>query len=130
MLNRCALALKRLIARILNQPYETGLGRVRTRVKVKEGEDSLLLYVDRDPMRLTAGLTQARERMKAITENSTDEEKKEAALLFAGVIFGKEQAQKLLEFYHGDADCVFSVCGRYFRDRLRKLIIKAQKKAK
>ena len=112
------------------KPFVLSLNRVRDSVKITEGEQSLILTVDSDPMRLTAGLTQARERMKTITENSTDEEKKEAALLFAGVIFGKEQAQKLLDFYHSDPDCVFSVCGRYFRDRLRKLIIKAQKKAK
>jgi len=112
------------------KPFEISLHRVHDRVKITEGGDSLLLHVDADPMRMVAGLSQAQKIMQGLTEESTEDEQKNAALYFASVIFGKEQAEKLLDFYHGDAGCVYNACGQYFGKRLNKLIVAAQKKQK
>lgn len=110
--------------------YRISLNRIHDRVRITEGDERLDLRVDADPMRIVAGLNEAQRRLKTITDESTTEEKNEIAVYFAGVIFGTEQAAGLMEFYHGDAACVINVCGRYFSDRLSKLIEKAQKRAK
>lgn len=110
------------------RPFRVTLNRVHDKVRISEGGESLMLVVDADPMRMVAGLGQAQKLMQALTGESTEKEQKDAALYFAGVIFGREQAEKLLEFYHGDSGCVVNVCGKYFAGRLGKLITRAQKK--
>lgn len=110
------------------KPFEISLHRVHDRVKITEGAESLTLMVEADPMRLVAGLTQAQNVLKGISEKSSEEDQKTAALFFAEVIFGKLQAMQLLEFYRNDSSCVIYVCGKYFAQRLSQLIIKAQKK--
>ena len=110
--------------------YKISLNRVHDRVRITEGDERLDLRVDADPMRVVAGLNEAQRRLKAITDESTLEERNDSAVYFAGVIFGVEQAAKIMDFYHGDAACVINVCGRYFSERLAKLIEKAQRKAK
>ena len=109
-------------------PFKLSLNRVYDKVRISEGSESLLLSVDADPMRMVAGLNQAQKAMQAITSESTEEETKAAAAYFAGVIFGPGQAEQLMEFYHGDAACVINVCGKYFAERLSKLIARAQKR--
>ena len=52
----------------------------------------------------------------------------ESARVFAEVIFGKEQAEKLIAFYENDALAVINACGMYFSQRLAKIITKAQKR--
>lgn len=106
------------------------LGRVYDTVTIREGGEKLKLHVNADPSRIVVGLSQAQKRLVTINEETTDEERKEIALFFAGVIFGEEQAQKLLDYYYGDSSCVVAVCGQYFAKRLSKLITKAQKKTK
>jgi hypothetical protein len=120
---------ERKVARMF-KPFEISLHRVHDRVKITENGESLALYVDGDPMRMVAGLAQAQKIMQGLNEESTEEEQKNAALYFADVIFGKQQAEKIMEFYHGDAGCVINVCGQYFSKRLNKLIVAAQKKQK
>lgn len=110
--------------------YKISLNRIHDRVRITEGDERLDLRVDADPMRLVAGLNEAQRRLKTITDESTAEENRDAAKYFAGVIFGAEQAAQLMEFYHDDAGCVINVCGRYFSDRLSKLIERAQKRAR
>ena len=104
------------------------LGRVYDNIRIKEGGQELTLHVNSDPSRIVIGLEQAQKKLHTITEDTTDEELKEIALFFAGVIFGDEQAQSLLDFYYGDPSCVVAVCGKYFADRLSGKITKAQKK--
>ena len=101
------------------------LNRVHDTICVREGDERLTLKVDGDAMRMTAGLNAAAERIKG---SNTDEEMREATLFFAGVIFGDEQAQKLMAFYLDDSTCVINICARYFSRRLAKKIEKAQKK--
>lgn len=110
--------------------YKISLNRIHDRVRITEGDERIDLRVDADPMRMVAGLNEAQRRLKMITDESTQEERNGSALYFAGVIFGAEQAARLMEFYHDEAACVINVCGRYFSDRLSKLIEKAQRRAK
>lgn len=110
--------------------YKISLNRIHDRVRITEGDERLDLRVDADPMRVVAGLNEAQRRLKIITDESTVGERNNSAVYFAGVIFGAEQAAQLMDFYHDDAACVINVCGRYFSDRLSKLIEKAQRRAK
>lgn len=110
--------------------YKLSLNRVHDSLIIKEGDESLKLTVNGDAMRMVAGLTKAQEKMKALNEESPDETVKEAAEYFAAVIFGKEQAKELMEFYANDPGCVISVCGQYFKGRLAGKITKIQKKLK
>ena len=109
--------------------YKITLHRVHDTVRIREGEETLRLVVDGDPMRMVAGLNHAQKMLMMIGEDTTEEEKQNTALYFAGVIFGDKQAQQLLDFYRGDGLCVVNICGSYFRDRLNKLLTKAQKKS-
>jgi len=104
------------------------LNRVRDHVKIREGSDSIDLFVDADPYRMVTGLNAAMDKMKAVDKDADAETVKEVAMYFAGVIYGDEQAEKLLDFYAGQAECVVGVCGQYLAQRLAKLIEKAQKK--
>lgn len=110
--------------------YSLSLNRVHDTVRIREGRESLRLVVDGDPMRMVAGLNQAQKMLVLINDETSDEDKRKTAEYFATVIFGKEQAAQLLTFYRDDALCVVNVCGTYFRDRLNKLITKAQKRSK
>ena len=112
--------------------YEVTLNRVHDTVKIKENDDYIILTVNADPMRLVAGLNNAQKKLTEVV-NQTDPEDdaiREAAAYFAGTIFGKEQAEKLMDFYAGDAGCVINVCGTYFRERLGDKITKIQKRMK
>lgn len=111
-----------------NKPLS--LGRVYDTITIREGGEKLVLHVNNDPSRIVLGLNQAQKRLKSIDENTTQEERLEIARFFAGVIFGEEQTEKLLEFYYGDPSCVISISGKYFAERLSKIISKAQKQAK
>lgn len=108
--------------------YKISLNRIRDKVKINEGSDSLVLAVEGDAMRMVAALTAAQKTLKGLTNESTEGDRQAAALQFAQAIFGNAQAAKLVEFYNGDALCIIGVCGRYFSERLAKLIARAQKK--
>ena len=110
--------------------YVLSLGRVYDNVIVRENGQKLVLHVNADPNRLVIGLTHAQKQLAAITADTTPEDREKIALYFAGVIFGEEQAKKLLEYYRGDTSCVIGICGKYFADRLGKMITKSQKKQK
>lgn len=110
--------------------YTVSLNRVHDTVVVREGDEKLTLVVNGDSMRMVGGLNKAQEQMKALKNDSSDEEVKAAADYFATVIFGKEQAEKLSKFYADDPASVISVCGKYFRERLADKISRMQKKLK
>lgn len=110
--------------------FKISLNRVHDKVEIKEGDEKIMLHVDSDPMRMVAGLSQAQKMLQELNKDSSDEETDKAARYFATVIFGKEQAETLVAFYHNDAACVINVCGQYFSKRLGKLITNAQKKMK
>lgn len=108
--------------------FHVSLGRVRDKVMFKEADESLMLTVDGDAARMVRALTAAQQSLNAVKGESTDDERLDAARQFAEAIFGKEQAEKLVQFYHGDAICVIEACGRYFSGGLAKKITQAQKK--
>ena len=110
--------------------YEMTLNRVHDTVVIREGEEKLTLTVNGDAMRIVAGLNRANEKLNKINESTPDADVIAAAEYFAAVIFGKEQAAKLMAFYADDPGCVITVCGRYFKERLAGKITKVQQKAK
>lgn len=116
--------------KLFRRVYEMTLNRVHDTVTVREGDEKITLTVNGDAVRMVAGLNKAQARMKGVTEETPDDEVKAVAEYFAAVIFGKEQAAKLMEFYAEDPGCVITVCGRYFNERLAGIITKAQKRMK
>lgn len=115
---------------LFKRGYEVTLNRVHDAVTVREGDEKLNLTVNGDAMRIVAGLNRAQVRMKEINENTPEDEVKAVAEYFAGVIFGKEQAARLMAFYADDPGCVITVCGRYFKERLAGKIAAVQKRMK
>lgn len=117
---------------IFRKGYDITLNRVHDTIKIKENGEILPLTVSADPMRIVAGINKAQKKLNDLInqEEPNEEEIKEAAEYFATVIFGKEQAEKLMAFYNNDAACVINVCGTYFRERLGQKISRMQKKIK
>lgn len=116
--------------KLFRKGYEMTLNRVHDTVTVREGTETLKLTVNGDAMRMVAGLNKAQAKMKDITDDTPDEQVKEAAEYFAAVIFGTDQAKELMKFYAEDPGCVITVCGQYFSERLAGKITEAQKKMK
>ena len=108
--------------------FNIRLNRIHDTVRITEGEDKLILKVNGDPNRMVAGLSKAQKMLTAVNDETPEEEIRNGAEYFATVLFGEEQAKKLFEFYRDDAGCVINVCGQYFANRLKTLIIKAQKR--
>lgn len=108
--------------------YEIDPFPIRDRVTFRNGEEKETFTVRADDSLLVVGLNKAQKRLAALNDNTDYEEQKDAALFFAGTIFGKEQAEKILQLYDGDPLAVIAVCGRYFQERLSGIITKAQKK--
>lgn len=117
---------------LFRKGYQLTLNRVHDTITIKEQGDEIRLVVNADPMRIVAGLNNAQKKLTALAENkdATADETMDAAKFFASVIFGAEQAEKLVAFYGDDAGCVITACGQYFRQRLAGIIAKAQKKTK
>ena len=116
--------------KLFKKGYELSLNCVHDRVTIREGDETLTLTVNGDSMRMIAGMNKAQQKFKELPEDAKDAEAMEAAEYFAAVIFGKEQAAKLFDFYANDPGCVISVCGQYFKERLAARIAKVQKKIK
>lgn len=109
------------------------LNRVRDSFKIKEGNETLSLYVDKDSRRIVTDLQKAQKQIHEITPGSSEDEIRNASLAMPRAVFGEEQTQKILEFYHNDVGCVATIFGIYFSDKkngLAKKITKAQKKAR
>lgn len=122
--------LKRFFQRV--KTYLTGIcdihsGHVRAKARF---DGDLTLLVDCDAGRIVMNIAKAQEEIANLKGNNTDEARKEAVFSFASAIFGKEQAEKLIEYYHGDEATVLNVCGQFFSKCLRKKITDAQKMEK
>ena len=102
---------------------------VNDKVEFRNMDKSLDLVVKADASVLVAQLMKSQAKLSGMQDGATDEEMKEASILFAESIFGKEQAKKLYDFYN-EPLAVITACGKYFEQRLKKLITKAQKKGK
>lgn len=108
--------------------FTISMNRVHDTVRIREGAETLTLKVDADAMRMVAGMNQARKALSELNAESEPTDFNNAALFFAAVIFGDDQAHQLMDFYRGDGACVINVCGSYFQSRLSKLIDKAQRR--
>ena len=106
------------------------LGNIRDHVVFKEGGDRLELTVDEHPARLVAGMARVRDKMAELDKDATEEKATAAAMEFAVVIFGAEQANKIMKFYAGSSINVLRICEQYFTERLRGLIVRRQKRLK
>ena len=93
----------------------------------RNGDKTLTLHVKADASALVLGLKRANDKLAQVKDDSTDDEKRDAARLFAAAIFGTEQADRLMEFYE-EPLTVITVCGMYFKDQLAAKITKAQKR--
>ena len=102
---------------------------VSDKVSFRNIDKTLDLTVRAEASSLVTQLMRSQAKLSQMTEDTTEDEQREAALMFAASIFGKEQAQKLLDFY-GEPIAVINACGLYFDQRLKKIITKAQKKTK
>ena len=111
--------------------YTITLNRVRDRITIKEGQERLNLVVDSDSTAIVTRIRKSQETMtRMIRSDATDEEREQAARDFSEAIFGKDQTDRLVEFYQGDMSCVATICGLYFEKRLCKKITQAQKRMK
>lgn len=107
------------------------LNRVRENVTFREGNEEINLYVDADANALAFRLRMAQEQLLKINEQSSLEDRKKAAETLSDAVFGHEQTVKLFDFYHGDENCVVTICGMYISDKKKGLIskiVKAQKR--
>lgn len=90
-------------------------------------DKTLPLTVRADATTLVVNIKKAYDKLSTVTDESGEDEKKEAARMFAHSIFGKVQGDALCEFYE-DPLIVITVCGMYFKQRLADKIAQAQKK--
>ena len=100
---------------------------VSDKVTFRNVDKTLTLYVRTGVSAVIVGLKQAQEKLKELNDESDECQKRNAARLFASVIFGDDQADQLLEFY-GEPMAAIAATGMYFDQRLKKIITKAQKK--
>lgn len=113
--------------------HEISLNRVRDNITIREGDETLTLRVDSDANSIISRLRKAQKTVSEINGETTDAEREQAAHDLSEAIFGKQQTEKLFDFYNGDASCVVTICGMYFGDPkhgLGKKITKAQMKNK
>lgn len=100
---------------------------VSDRVTFRNIDRTLTLTVRADAGSLVLGLKRVNDKLSGMTEETPDEDRMDAARMFAETLFGKEQGTQLCEFY-GDSLSIIAACGMYFRERLSKKITKAQRK--
>ena len=112
---------------------EISLNRVRDTVTIREGDERIVLRVDSDAKSIIHRLNRAQKTLSEMNENTTDDERIQAAHDLSEAMFGVEQTKDLFAFYNYDAACVVAICGKYFGDPehgLGKKITKVQKKRK
>lgn len=108
--------------------YTITMNRVRDKVAFVEGSERLVLTVDVDPLGVIGDLKNVIDDLKALNNDTTDEEIMRVAVELGTKIFGEKQTQKLVEFYNSNEKQIFNVLTRYFTERLNGLISDAQKK--
>ena len=98
------------------------------RVRFRNNDEVLELQVKADAPFLVSNIMKVNKRFSGLSEVSPESEQRESALFFAEAVFGRKQAEKLMEFYDNEPLAVINACGIYFRERLAKKITKVQKK--
>lgn len=87
----------------------------------------LVLFVRSDAPSMMAGLKKAETKLERITIESSQEERMEAVRCLAEAMFGKDQAQELIDFYR-EPIAIITACRMYFDKQLKQKIVAAQKK--
>ena len=113
--------MRRLFKKEFN-PYT-----VSDKVTFRNVEKTITVYVRSDATSLIVNLKRAQEKLKELTDQSSEKERMEAARVFASAIFGEKEGDRLCKFY-GEPMAIVSVCGIYFDERLKDKITKAQKR--
>lgn len=109
--------------------FKLSSNHVRDKVAFIEGTERLVLTVDVDPLGIIDEMTGIISELKGIDEKSTDDAEFLRLARKMGVfMFGEEQTEKLVTFYHGNPKQLFSMVTRYFVERLNGLIVAKQKK--
>ena len=124
---RAIKALVQKVKQLLTGTYDVYSGHVQDKVRFDGG---LVLRVDGDAWKMLFEVEAARQAAQSLKADSPEEDKKKAAMRFATAIFGENQAEKLMNFYHGDAGSMLGVCGQYINNRLIKKITRVQKRQK
>ncbi len=113
---------------LFKKTYEIDPFPVHDKVRFRNVDETLTLFVRSDASVMVSNLNKINKRLTGINEDTTEDERNMIAQQFAECLFGGDQAEELMRFYHDDALAVITVCGRYFKERLSKIITKAQKK--
>ena len=100
---------------------------VSDKVTFRNVDKTLTLFVREDATSLVVNLKAAGEKLKGVTEESDQCQRVNAARYFASAIFGEDQGNQLIDFYH-DPVAVITACNQYFDRILKHKITKAQKK--
>ena len=103
---------------------------IRDKLRIQDGDAHIDIDICAAPGDIIPGVARAQAMLKGLNADMTRDEIKERALALASAIFGEDQAQKLLDFYGGDATCVMELSIEYFSKRLKKKLTKAQKRMK
>lgn len=90
-------------------------------------DKTISVYVRSDATSLVVNLKRAQDKLQGLNDQSSDEERMEAARTFARAMFGEKEGDRLCEFYN-EPLAIVAVCGMYFDKRLKNKITKAQKK--
>ena len=120
-------ALIQKLKQLITGTYDVYSGHVQDKVRFDGG---LVLRVDGDAWKMLFDVEAARQSAQSLKADSPEEDKKKAAMRFATAIFGENQAEKLMNFYHGDVGSVLGVCGQYINNRLIKRITRVQQRQK
>ncbi len=103
---------------------------VSDKVRFRNIDRTITMEVRSEAAIMVNRLTRAQAMLAKLNEDSDEEESRKIALDFAGAIFGEKQANDLLSFYDDEPLAVIGACGKYFQERLGKIITKAQKREK
>ena len=103
---------------------------IRDKIRVRDGDAYIDLDICAAPGELVLALNHAQGILKGINADTPVETLRSSARSLATAVFGETQADALMKFYDNDAASVLEVCSRYFHDRLRHKLAKAQKRIK
>ena len=113
------------------KPYKISLHLVNDYPTFQNGDKVITMHVQGKAQGFIFALMFANGFMKSVSKESTEQKVKNAAMLYAAAIFGKEQAEKLMDLCDGETAGLVQACNKYFNKRLKYLIrneLKQQKK--
>ena len=116
-----------ILNNIFHRDTEINPFPVSDTVRFRNVDKTLTLQVKSSASAIVVAIRKTQETLGKMTDDTPEQERKDAAVKFAEAIFGHEQAVQLMDFYNNEPLTVISACGMYFSKRLGKIITKAQK---